>query len=133
MTRPAVVLARNGEVAIVDEKGRELEKYEVPTGAIIKVAENEPVKTATGALRMGPAQYSRFSPRRAGGSASKTSSMARRCGLRAGSQWRHAYVITEHKGDLHPQIVVEDPQDGKILDFYYMPERAHPGSPTKVT
>ena len=31
----------------------------------------------------------------------------------------------EHKGDLHPQVVVEDPADGKILDFYYMPERAH--------
>lgn len=35
------------------------------------------------------------------------------------------YVIMEHKGDLHPQVVVEDPTDGKILDFYYMPERAH--------
>jgi DNA-directed RNA polymerase subunit beta' len=31
----------------------------------------------------------------------------------------------EHKGDMHPQVVVEDPVDGKILDFYYMPERAH--------
>ena len=31
----------------------------------------------------------------------------------------------EHKGDLHPQVVVEDPIDGKILDFYYMPEKAH--------
>jgi DNA-directed RNA polymerase subunit beta' len=30
----------------------------------------------------------------------------------------------EHKGDMHPQVVVED-TDGKILDFYYMPERAH--------
>ena len=35
------------------------------------------------------------------------------------------YVIMEHKGDMHPQVVVEDPADGKILDFYYMPERAH--------
>jgi DNA-directed RNA polymerase subunit beta' len=35
------------------------------------------------------------------------------------------YVIMEHKGDMHPQIVVEDPKDGKIHDFYYMPERAH--------
>ena len=35
------------------------------------------------------------------------------------------FVIMEHKGDLHPQLVVEDPTDGKILDFYYMPERAH--------
>ena len=35
------------------------------------------------------------------------------------------YVIMEHKGDLHPQVVVEDPKDGKVLDFYYMPEKAH--------
>ncbi len=34
-------------------------------------------------------------------------------------------MIMEHKGDLHPQVVVEDPADGKILDFYYLPERAH--------
>jgi DNA-directed RNA polymerase subunit beta' len=30
----------------------------------------------------------------------------------------------EHKGDLHPQIVLED-SSGKILDFYYLPEKAH--------
>jgi len=38
---------------------------------------------------------------------------------------RTRMVIMEHKGDLHPQIVVEDPKTGQILDFYYMPERAH--------
>ena len=30
----------------------------------------------------------------------------------------------EHKGDMHPQVVSKT-ADGKILDFYYMPERAH--------
>ena len=30
----------------------------------------------------------------------------------------------EHKGDLHPQVVLED-DGGKILDFYYMPEKAY--------
>ena len=33
-------------------------------------------------------------------------------------------LIMEHKGDLHPQIVLED-ASGKILDFYYLPEKAH--------
>lgn len=32
-------------------------------------------------------------------------------------------TIIEHKGDLHPQIVLLD-SVGKILDFYYLPERA---------
>ena len=39
-----VVLARNGEIALVDEKGREVEKYEVPTGAMLMVKEDEVVK-----------------------------------------------------------------------------------------
>src|SRR3954469_5175679 len=30
----------------------------------------------------------------------------------------------EHKGDFHPQVVLED-ASGKILDFYYLPEKAH--------
>src|SRR5690606_38397028 len=33
-------------------------------------------------------------------------------------------VIMEHKGDLHPQIIIED-TSGKILDFCYMPEKAN--------
>ena len=32
-------------------------------------------------------------------------------------------LIMEHKGDLHPQVVLED-SSGKILDFYYLPEKA---------
>ena len=35
-----------------------------------------------------------------------------------------AGMIMEHKGDLHPQVVLED-ASGKILDFYYLPEKAH--------
>ena len=34
------------------------------------------------------------------------------------------WVIMEHKGDLHPQIVIEDDR-GQSLAFYYMPEKAH--------
>src|SRR6185295_18293210 len=33
-------------------------------------------------------------------------------------------MIMEHKGELHPQIVLED-AEGKPLDVYYLPERAH--------
>jgi DNA-directed RNA polymerase subunit beta' len=34
------------------------------------------------------------------------------------------WVIAEHKGDLHPQIVIEDDR-GQSLAFYYIPEKAH--------
>jgi DNA-directed RNA polymerase subunit beta' len=32
-----VVLTRNGEISLLDAKGRELEKYDVPNGAILRV------------------------------------------------------------------------------------------------
>ncbi len=67
-----IVLARNGEVSLVDEKGREVEKYEVPAGAILKVDENDAVVRRRGSLRMGSAQHSDSWPKRAARSASKT-------------------------------------------------------------
>jgi len=33
-------------------------------------------------------------------------------------------MVMEHKGVYHPQVVLED-EDGKILDFYYLPEKAY--------
>ncbi len=39
-----VALKRNGEIAIMDAKGREREKYKVPYGATILVADGEKVK-----------------------------------------------------------------------------------------
>jgi DNA-directed RNA polymerase subunit beta' len=33
-------------------------------------------------------------------------------------------MIIDHKGELHPQIVLED-ADGTPLDVYYLPEKAH--------
>src|SRR5438132_229071 len=39
-----VVLTRNGEISLLDTKGRELEKYDVPNGAILRVDENQTVK-----------------------------------------------------------------------------------------
>ena len=40
----SIVLTRNGEISILDAKGREQEKYEVPTGAVLQVNENDEVK-----------------------------------------------------------------------------------------
>src|SRR5262249_1695769 len=40
----SVVLGRNGEVAIIDAKERDLEKYTIPNGAVLKVAENDVIE-----------------------------------------------------------------------------------------
>jgi hypothetical protein len=38
-----VVLGRNGEISIVDDRGREVEKQRVPNGAVLQVKENQNV------------------------------------------------------------------------------------------
>ena len=75
-----IVLARNGEVSLVDEKGREVEKYEVPAGAILKVNEDDIGRRPAACSANGIRTAFRFSPKRAARFASKTSSKARRCG-----------------------------------------------------
>ena len=119
-----IVLTRNGEVSLVDEKGREMEKYEVPAGAILKVEENNTANAGDVLCEWDPHSIPILA---------ETGGKVRFEDLIDGQTMRSEkdpsghirYVIMEHKGDLHPQVVVEDPADGKILDFYYMPERAH--------
>ncbi len=52
-----VVLNRDGEILVLDPKGRELEKYEVPAGANLAVSENQEVDPGDAALPMGPARH----------------------------------------------------------------------------
>jgi len=119
-----VVLSRNGEIALVDERGREVEKYEVPAGAILHVEEDGVVKAGDLLCEWDPHSIPILA---------ETGGKIRHEDLVEGETMRGEldpsgktrYIIIEHKGDLHPQIVVEDPKDGKILDFYYMPERAY--------
>ncbi|WP_442482978.1 DNA-directed RNA polymerase subunit beta' [Aeoliella sp. SH292] len=119
-----IVLARNGELSLVDEKGREIEKYDVPTGAHIMFDENATVKKGDVLCEWDPHSIPILA---------ETGGKIRFEDLIEGETIRSEkeasghtrYMVIEHKGDLHPQIVVEDPKDGKILDFYYMPEKAY--------
>ncbi len=119
-----VVLARNGEIALVDDRGREVEKYEIPSGAVIRVEEDQEAKAGDIICEWDPHSIPILA---------ETGGKIRFEDLIDGETTRGEldpsgktrFVVMEHKGDLHPQIVVEDPKDGKILDFYYMPERAH--------
>ncbi len=119
-----MVLARNGEIALVDDRGREVEKFEIPSGSVILVEENKEVKAGATICEWDPHSIPILA---------ETGGKIRYEDLVEGDTIRGEldpsgktrFVVMEHKGDLHPQIVVEDPKDGKILDFYYMPERAH--------
>ncbi len=120
-----VALKRNGEVLIVDEKNRELEKYKVPYGAFILVAEDAKVRPGTRLVTWDPhrvpilaeaAGIVRFQDIEEGETVRVEAEGARGTGSRR-------LVVIEHKGELHPRIVVED-KNGKILDFHYLPAKA---------
>jgi len=117
-----IVLARQGEVIIIDAKDRELEKYNIPAGSMLRVKEDEAVEEGQVLCEWDPhsvpilaevggrVRYEDLIEGRSMKSEQDKSGHMRR-------------TVIEHKGDLHPQIIIED-STGKILDYYYMPERA---------
>ncbi len=118
-----VVLTRNGEISILDPKGRELEKYDVPAGAILRVEENQEIKAGTVLCEWDPHSIPILGE--VGGRVRYEDVIDGETMRTEKDPSGHIRkVIIEHKGDLHPQVIIED-ENGKILDFYYMPEKAN--------
>ena len=122
--RDRVALKRNGEINILDEKDQELDKYKVPYGAHVVVEEGQKVKSGKRLVWWDPHLVPilaeakgvvRFQDIEEGETvrieSEKTKAAVRR------------YVVVEHKGEMHPRIVIED-KSGKILDFHYLPAKA---------
>jgi DNA-directed RNA polymerase subunit beta' len=118
-----VVLTRNGEISLLDAKGRELEKYEVPNGAILRVDENQTVKAGQVLCEWDPHSIPILSEV-AGKVRLEDVVEGETLRLEKDPSGHMRRMIMEHKGELHPQIVLED-SEGKPLDVYYLPERAH--------
>ncbi|MCC7084190.1 MAG: DNA-directed RNA polymerase subunit beta' [Pirellulales bacterium] len=118
-----IVLTRNGELVILDPKGRELDKYEVPAGAVLRVDENQEVRPGQVLCEWDPHSIPILA---------EVTGKARYEDVIEGETMRiekdpsgHVRrMVMEHKGDMHPQVVLED-DSGKILDFYYLPEKAY--------
>ncbi len=121
-----VALKRNGEIVIVDAKGRELEKFKVPYGSTVMVGDGEKVKarqqlvvwdphiTPILAEKTGIVRYEDIEE----GETARLEE-ERKGGTGEGAK----LVVIEHKGERHPRITIEG-EDGKILDFHYLPAKA---------
>ncbi|MBE0535904.1 MAG: DNA-directed RNA polymerase subunit beta' [Phycisphaerae bacterium] len=118
-----IVLARNGELALVDSKGRELEKFRVPYGAVVQAEAGESVKAGQKLFSWDPHRLPILA---------EVSGLVRLVDVaegetmrieeeRKGQQGRP--VVIEHKGDKHPQVIIEN-SEGKILDVHYLPAKA---------
>jgi DNA-directed RNA polymerase subunit beta' len=119
-----IVVNRNGEIVIMDEKDREVEKYIVPSGSYLKVKDGSKVKPRDLLAQWDPHNV----PIIAGKNGQvryedivKGETMQEERDPRSGILRR---VIMEHKGELHPQIVVSDDK-GQVLEVYPLPEKAH--------
>ena len=116
-----VVLKRNAEVAVIDSKGRELEKCKIPYGAFLYAKHGDDLKKGQ--------QIVKWDPHRTPILAEKDG-VVQFVDIEVGETAREedagrgqkALVVIEHKGDLHPAINIVD-DAGQILDFHYVPAR----------
>src|SRR3954464_1496693 len=117
-----IALSRNGEIQILDPKGRELEKYDVPDGAEMKVEDGQQIAKGTMLCEWDPHNVPILT---------EVGGRVRYEDIVEGETMRQEIdpsghtrrTIIEHKGDLHPQILIED-GEGHILAYNYIPEGA---------
>ena len=120
----SIVLNRNGEVCLLDGRGREIDRYSIPTGAIMGVADGDSVKVGSSLCTWDPHHVPIISEFKGKiryedlveGKTLRIERDARRKTSRK--------QVIEHKGDLHPQLVLED-KDGNPLALYPIPEKAY--------
>jgi DNA-directed RNA polymerase subunit beta' len=117
-----IALTRNGEIGILGANDRVLESFVIPNGSILLVTADQEVQAGTPLVRWDP-HVSPILTEVAGRVffdeiiEGETLHIER-------SDGAERYVIMEHKGDLHPQVIIED-ERGLMLAGYYMPEKAY--------
>ncbi len=119
-----IALKRKGEVLVVDAKERELERHAVPLGAIVHVLDGQDIKELTVLCSWDP----HHNPILA-----EVTGIVRYEDILEGKTFRverdadtkiQRKVLIEHKGDLHPQIMIED-EHGNRLAINPVPEKAY--------
>jgi DNA-directed RNA polymerase subunit beta' len=120
-TTITVALKRNGEIILVDQKNREIERYRIPYGATIRVTDGQTITAQTCLCDWDPHLLPILAE--AGGIVRFQDVQEGETVRIEGEGEQRRLVVVQHKGALNPRIVVED-KDGKILDFHYLPAKA---------
>jgi len=126
ITRRTLALTRTGEILIYKDKDKNLppvERYSIPNGAELLVKEGQEIKPGERFCQWDPHMTPIIAEE--GGKVRfedlKENETFRK---EKDSSGTDRYIIMEHKGDLHPTIVIEDGR-GNILKAYFIPERAY--------
>jgi DNA-directed RNA polymerase subunit beta' len=118
-----VALTRNGEIVIVDARGRELDKYAIPNGAQLFVEAGQNVNVGTLLCKWNPHAVPVLAEV-SGIVAFDDIIMGETLRKEREAGGAEHWVIMEHKGVRHPQIIIKD-DSGKNLGVYYIPEKAY--------
>jgi DNA-directed RNA polymerase subunit beta' len=117
------VLKRNGDLIVLDDKGRELEKYKVPYGATLKVTNGTKVRKGQVLVEWDPHRIPILAEK-SGVVRFKDIEIGETVREDAAKQGRASeLMVIEHTGEKHPQIIIED-ESGKLLDFHHLPAKA---------
>jgi len=120
----AVALKRRGEVIVVDDKDREIERYSIPLGALLRVQEGQEVAASAVLCSWDPHHHPILA---------EVSGTVRYEDILEGKTYRverdaerkvFRKQIIEHKGELHPQVIIED-DNGNRAAIHPMPEKAY--------
>jgi DNA-directed RNA polymerase subunit beta' len=116
-----VALTRNGEIAI-RRRNRILESFSIPNGATLLVEEGQEVERGQWLCKWDPHQVPILAE--VGGKVRfdeivEGETLRKERGPDGSERW----VILEHTGDLHPQLLIEDDQ-GQVVASFYLPEKA---------
>ena len=117
-----VALKKTGELAVKDAKGRELEKFKVPYGAIFDVRPGEAVKKGQTLMHWDP-HTTPILAEKSGRVEFKDIIEGETVKVERKGEVIER-IVTEHTGERHPQIKIVDPSNGQVLDFHNIPAKA---------
>jgi DNA-directed RNA polymerase subunit beta' len=115
-------LKRNGEAAILDDKGREVDKFKVPYGATIHAKNGEKVRKGQIVVEWDP-QRDVILAEKSGTLRFKDIIQDQTVRSETGKSGTTEVIVIEHTGERNPQVTIEN-EEGNILDFHHLPAKA---------
>ncbi|MGB1129302.1 MAG: DNA-directed RNA polymerase subunit beta', partial [Haloferula sp.] len=120
-----VVLNKNGSLSVRDKDGLELESHNIVIGSVIEIKDGEDVKKGATVATWDPYNVPIITEK-----AGKVEFRDMISGITVANETdketgKKGMVVTEHKEDLHPQVVIVDQKTGDVLASYSIPVGAH--------
>jgi DNA-directed RNA polymerase subunit beta' len=120
-----VVLNKNGSISIRDKDGLELESQLIVIGSVIEIKDGDDVKKGDTVATWDPYNVPILTEK-----PGKVEFRDMISGITVTNETdketgKKVMVVTEHKEDLHPQVVISDPKTKEVRASYSIPVGAH--------